>query len=118
MGQAVVKGKRITAILSVLLTGLLFLTISPCPVRGYEESNDNTNFDILAEEMGQEFKRIDELLGKKSFSDMIKHLLSPEKTDFKEVGQILLDTVREQFTKEKTTMVKLFILGILSARLS
>lgn len=115
MGQAAVKGKRITAILSGLLTGLLFLMISSCPVRGYEQSNDNTSFDILAEEMGQEFKRVDELLGKKSFSDMIKHLLSSEKTDFKEVGQILLDTVREQFEKEKTTMVKLFILGILSA---
>lgn len=115
MGQTVIKKKETACIWFGFFVGLFVFAMFSCPVSAWTGEEDNTSFDILAEEMENEFKKVDKLLGTVSFRDIIKHLLSMEKTDYKEVGKILLDTVREQFAKEKTTMVKLFLLGILSA---
>lgn len=115
MGQVTIKKKEAAGIWFSFFVGVLLFSMFSCPVKAQTEEEDNTGFDILAEEMEKEFNKVDELLGTVSFRDIIKHLLSLNKTDYKEVGKILLDTVREQFAKEKTTMVKLFLLGILSA---
>lgn len=136
MGQMFIKRIRTPWFMLILLAGFMHLVglihiaglfevvhagvreekeALPDKTKAEENVLGETSFDVLTEEMRDEFKKMDELLGGKSFGELIKHLLSLEKSDSREVGKLLLDAIREQFSREKTTLVKLFILGVLSA---